>query len=61
MNVIDMLSKEDRVSVTYNDFYRIVKEATKTEIIENAFRRGEDPESILSVMFDEDNECDEDA
>lgn len=51
MTIADMFAKEDRVDVTYSDFYILVKEATKTEIIKEALERGNDPRDILNVMF----------
>lgn len=56
MGVVDVFSREDRVDVMYSDFYAIVKEATKTEIMKDAFQRGESPENILNVMFDKNKE-----
>lgn len=51
MGIVDVFSKEDRVDVTYSNFYMLVKEATKTEIIKEALERGNDPTDILKVMF----------
>ena len=33
---MDAFSKEDRVEVTFSDFYRLMKESTKAEIVMNA-------------------------
>ena len=35
-NIMDAFSKEDRVEVTFSDFYRPMKESTKAEIVMNA-------------------------
>ena len=35
-NIMDAFSKEDRVEVTFSDFYRLMKEGTKAEILMNA-------------------------
>lgn len=35
-NIMDAFSKEDRVEVTFSDFYRLMKESTKAEIVMNA-------------------------
>ena len=37
MGVVDVFSREDRVDVTFSNFYAIVK----TEIMKDAFQRGE--------------------
>ena len=36
MGMADMFSKEDRVTVTFTDFYRLMKEAAKCELLMNA-------------------------
>lgn len=36
MGLVDAFSKEDRVQVTFSDFYRLMKEATKAELVMNA-------------------------
>lgn len=36
MGMADMLSAEDRVQVKFSDFYRLVKESTKSELMTNA-------------------------
>lgn len=36
MGLSDVLGKEDRVSITFSDFYALVKEAAKAELITNA-------------------------
>ena len=35
-NIMDAFSKEDRGEVTFSDFYRLMKESTKAEIVMNA-------------------------
>ena len=34
--VLDAFAKEDRVEVTFSDFYRLMRESTKAEIVMNA-------------------------
>lgn len=36
MTLADAFSKEDRVNVTYSNFYKLMKEAAKAELIANA-------------------------
>ena len=36
MGLADMLSAEDRVSVKFSDFYNLVMESTKAELMMNA-------------------------
>lgn len=36
MGLADAFGKEDRVNVTFSDFYRLVKESSKAELIMNA-------------------------
>lgn len=38
MGMLDALSAEDRVEVKFTDFYSLMKEATKAELLENAIR-----------------------
>lgn len=35
-NIMDAFSREDRVEVTFSDFYRLMKESTKAETVMNA-------------------------
>ena len=36
MGLADMFSKEERVEVTFTDFYRLVRESAKCELLMNA-------------------------
>lgn len=36
MGLADVFSKEDRLEVTFSDFYRLVKEGVKAELVMNA-------------------------
>ena len=36
MGMADMFSKEDRVTVTFTDFYKLMKETAKCELLMNA-------------------------
>lgn len=36
MGLVDAFGKEDRVEVAFSDFYRLMKESTKAEIVMNA-------------------------
>lgn len=34
--LLDAFSKEDRVEVTFSDFYRLIRESTSAELMKNA-------------------------
>lgn len=51
MGLVDVVSKEDRVEVMYSDFYYMVKESAKFDIVEDAYNRGHNPKEILDIMF----------
>ena len=36
--ILDAFAKEDRVEVTFSDFYRIMRESTKAELLMNAVK-----------------------
>ena len=36
MGLVDAFSREDRVEVTFSDFYRIMRESAKSELVMNA-------------------------
>lgn len=36
MGLADAFGKEDRVNVTFSDFYKLMRESTKAELIMNA-------------------------
>lgn len=36
MGLVDAFAKEDRLEVTFSDFYRLMRESTKSELIMNA-------------------------
>lgn len=36
MGLVDAFGKEDRVEVTFSDFYKLMKEAVKAELVINA-------------------------
>lgn len=52
MGLVDVLSREERVEVMYSDFYHMVKESAKFDIVEDAYNRGHDPKVILDIMFE---------
>lgn len=35
-NIMDAFSREDRVEVTFSDFYRVMRESAKSELLMNA-------------------------
>lgn len=38
MGIVDMFSKEDRIEVKFSDFYTLVKESAKCELLMNAIK-----------------------
>lgn len=48
--MIDNLSREDRVEVTFTDFYNLMKKATESELIANAVRDKVPHQYILSML-----------
>lgn len=38
MGLIDAFNKEDRVEVTFSDFYRLMRESAKAELMANAVK-----------------------
>ena len=38
MGIADMFSKEDRIEVKFSDFYTLVKESAKCELLMNAIK-----------------------
>ncbi len=49
-NILDCLTKEDRVEVTFTDFYRLMRESAKAEFIENAARADVPNEYIIKML-----------
>ena len=49
-NIMDAFSKEDRVEVTFSDFYRLMKESTKAEIVMNAVTCNVPPRYIREMV-----------
>lgn len=39
MGLLDSFSAEDRVTVTFSDFYRLMKEAARAEVMEELARK----------------------
>lgn len=50
MGLADAFGKEDRVNVTFSDFYNLMKEATKAELITNAVN-GNVPHQFIRAMI----------
>lgn len=49
-NILDCLTKEDRVDVTFTVFYKLVRESAKAEFIENAARADVPNAYILKML-----------
>lgn len=52
MGIVDTFSREDRVQVTFTDFYNLMKQATASELIANAVR-GDVPHNHIRAMLGE--------
>ena len=50
MGFLDAISKEDRVEVTFTDFYNLMRESSKAELMENALRHGVPARCILAML-----------
>lgn len=50
MGFLDAISKEDRVEVTFTDFYNLMRESAKAELMENALRHGVPARCILAML-----------
>lgn len=53
MGFVDALKPEDRTEITYSDFYRLVKEAAKAELMMNGIKNKIDHDSIYTIMTGE--------
>lgn len=49
MGIVDMFSSEDRVQVKFSDFYNLVKEASKAELLLNGVKNGVDHASMYTM------------
>lgn len=52
MGIVDTFSKEDRVQVTFTDFYNLMKQASAGELIANAVK-GDVPHKHIRAMLGE--------
>lgn len=50
MGIVDAFSAEDRVQVKFSEFYELMKEATKAELIMNAVNCGVPHRFIRETM-----------
>ncbi len=50
MGFLDAISKEDRVEVTFTDFYNLMRESAKAELMENALRHDVPAQYILAML-----------
>lgn len=55
MGILDAISKEDRVEVTYSDFYSLMKEATKAELLMNGVKQQVSHEDMYAMMTGEEH------
>lgn len=52
MGIVDTFSREDRVQVTFTDFYNLMKQATASELIANAVK-ADVPHKHIRAMLGE--------
>lgn len=50
MGLVDVFGKEDRVEMTFSEFYSLMKEAAKAELVMNAVRSGVPHAHIISMI-----------
>lgn len=53
MGLVDVFTPEQRVEMTYSQFYSLVKEATKTDLLMNAVKNKVDYDAIHTMMTGE--------
>lgn len=53
MGLMDALNPEDRISVTFTDFYRLVKQSAKAELMMNGIKNKVDHDAIYTIMTGE--------
>lgn len=55
MGIADMINKEDRVEVKFTDFYNLMKEATKAELLMNGVKTGVHHFDMYAMMTGEEH------
>ena len=55
MGIADMFNKEDRVEVTFTDFYNLMKEAAKAELLMNGVKTGVHHFDMYAMMTGEEH------
>lgn len=50
MGIIDAITAEDRVEVKFSDFYRLIRESTRAEMMENGLKCRIPHAHILAVV-----------
>ena len=55
MGIADMINKEDRVEVKFTDFYNLMKEATKAELLMNGVKNGVHHFDMYAMMTGEEH------
>lgn len=55
MGIMDVISKEDRVEVTYSDFYNLMREAAKAELLMNGVKQQVDHTDMYAMMTGEEH------
>lgn len=58
MGIVDAFSKEDRIQVKFSDFYKLVKETSKSELMMNALK-ADVPSEFIIATFNEDKDFEE--
>lgn len=55
MGIADMINKEDRVEVKFTDFYNLMKEAAKAELLMNGVKTGVHHFDMYAMMTGEEH------
>lgn len=50
MGLMDAINPEERVSVTYSDFYALMKHSVKAELMMNGVKNKVDHDAIYTMM-----------
>lgn len=51
MGLMDAFNPEDRVTVTFTDFYKMMREAARSELLQNAVKMYVPHEHIVAMLY----------
>lgn len=53
MGMMDAFNPEDRVQVTFSNFYALIKQSVKADLMMNGVKNKIDPDAIFTMMTGE--------